>query len=604
MSHSQVRSAIDGVPSRSAAGTPSRLPGAVIDAALADLEFQEVLGAVAGFAAGPLGAARVRERRPTAALDWIREELALVGEVAAVFRRGDKLVAEPVPDLGRALARLRVDGSVLELTELRDLRIVLSASRLVEAELRRVTDQAPRAAALAVPLPDKAIDRRLELSVGDDGELLDTASPALAAARREIQVARQRLVRKLEGILRGLDAQATIKDAGVTMRGGRYVIPVRRDSRSRPGGIVHDESASAGTLFVEPSDAVEMGNAYREAQAEEEREVLRVLRELTAILRPARDVLADALEMCVRVDDLVARARYAVAVLGEVPEVVDAGGAVQLLDARHPLLLARGVVVIPFSLEMHGNERTLLISGPNTGGKTVMLKTTALVALLAQSGIVPPAGGGTAVPIFTQVFTDIGDRQSLAESLSTFSGHLASLRTMLAKADSGTLVLLDEVGSGTDPAEGAALAAAVLLELTRRGSKAAPASPSRSSPREPHSRRDHRAGSAWPPRGPGGRRPSPSPTAPSREQPGSRPARTASPGAPQRPTRVPSSRPCDAPAPLPVLRRAQAGCRAGAPRPRRGPRHRRERLNQDRVSGLWINRRICQECPSGSDRWD
>ena len=469
MSHLQVQSAIDGVPSRHAAGTPSRLSDAGIAAALGDLEFDEVLAAVAGHAAGSLGAARVRERRPSSGLEWIREELALVGEVAAVFRRGDRLVAEPVPDLSRALARLRIEGSVLELPELRDLRVVLSAARLVDGELRRVAEQAPRAAALAVPLPDKAIDRRLELSVGDDGELLDTASPALAAARREIQAARQRLVRRLEGILRALDAQATIKDAGVTVRGGRYVIPVRRDSRSRPGGIVHDESASAGTLFVEPSEAVELGNALREAQAEEEREVLRVLRELTGILRPAREALSAALEMCIQVDDLVARARYAVAVLGEVPEVTEPGGPLQLLDARHPLLLARGVVVIPFSLEMHGGERTLLISGPNTGGKTVMLKTTALTALMAQSGIIPPVGRGTAVPVFTQVFTDIGDRQSLAESLSTFSGHLASLRTMLGHANAATLVLLDEVGSGTDPAEGAALAAAVLLELTRRG---------------------------------------------------------------------------------------------------------------------------------------
>ncbi|MBP2648800.1 MAG: mismatch repair protein, partial [Gemmatimonadetes bacterium] len=228
MSHSEVQSAIHGVPSRHAAGTPSRLSDTGIAAALGDLEFDEVLAAVAGHAAGPLGVARVRERRPSADLAWIREELALVGEVAAVFRRGDKLVAEPVPDLSRALARLRIDGSVLELPELRDLRVVLNAARLVEAELRRIADQAPRAAALTVALPDKAIDRRLELSVGDDGELLDTASPALAAARREIQAARQRLVKRLEGILRGLDAQATIKDAGVTVRGGRYVIPVRR----------------------------------------------------------------------------------------------------------------------------------------------------------------------------------------------------------------------------------------------------------------------------------------------------------------------------------------------------------------------------------------
>ena len=468
MSHTEVQSAIDGVPSRHAAGTPSRLSDAAVASALGDLEFTEVLATVGGYAAGPLGAARVRARRPSGDLAWVAEALALVGEVAAIFRRGDKLVAEPVPDLSRALARLRIEGSVLELSELRDLRLVLGAARLVDAELRRVAEQAPRAAALAVPLPDRAMDRRLELSVGDDGELLDTASPALAAARREIQAARQRLVRRLETILRGLDAQATIKDAGVTVRDGRYVIPVRRDSRSRPGGIVHDESASAGTLFVEPSEAVELGNALREAQVEEEREVLRVLRELTGMLRPAREVLAAAFEMCIEVDDLVARARYGVAVRGEVPEITEPGGPLHLLEARHPLLLARGVEVIPFSLEMHGGERTLLITGPNTGGKTVMLKTTALCALMVQSGIVPPVGRGSALPLFTRVFSDIGDRQSLSESLSTFSGHLASLRTVLTHADSATLVLLDEVGSGTDPAEGSALATAVLLELTRR----------------------------------------------------------------------------------------------------------------------------------------
>ncbi len=469
MTHTEVQVATDGVPSRTAAGTPSRLAEAGIGAALVDLEFTDVLAVVASHAAGPLGADRVVGRRPSSDLHWIRNELALVGEVLAVFRRGDKLVAEPVPDLSRALSRLRIDGSVLELAELRDVRAVLGAARLVDAELRRVADQAPRAAALAVPLPDKAIDRRLDLSVGDDGELLDTASPALAAARREIQAARQRLVRRLEGIIRGLDAQATIKDAGVTVRNGRYVIPLRRDSRTRPGGIIHDESASAGTLFVEPSEAVELGNALREAQAEEEREVLRVLRELTGMLRPAREVLASALEMCIEVDDLVARARHAAATLGEVPEVTEAGGPLQLLDARHPLLLARGVAVVPFSLELHGPERTLLISGPNTGGKTVMLKTTALSALMAQSGLIPPVGRGSALPVFTQVFTDIGDHQSLAESLSTFSGHLATLRTLLLSADSATLVVLDEVGSGTDPAEGSALAAAVLLELSRRG---------------------------------------------------------------------------------------------------------------------------------------
>ncbi len=469
MNQQQVQPAIHGVPGRSAAGTPSCLSDAAVGAALADLEFGHVLDVVAGHAAGPLGAARVRDRRPTADAGWIREELALAAEIAAVFRRGDKIVAEPVPDMGRALARLRIDGSVLELGELRDVRRLLNAARLVDAELRRIADQAPRARALAVTLPDRAMDRRLELSVDDDGELLDTASPALAAARREIQAARQRLVRRLEGILRHLDPQATVKDAGVTVRGGRYVIPVRRDSRARPDGIVHDESASAGTLFLEPSEAVELGNAFLEARIEEEREVLRVLRELTAMLRPAREALADALEMCVRVDDAVARARYAAAVKGEVPELLETGSALQLIEARHPLLLAQGIDVVPFTLEMNDQERTLLVSGPNTGGKTVLLKTTALVSLMAQCGIIPPVGAGTALPVFDRVFSDIGDRQSLAESLSTFSGHLMVLRTILENADAGTLVVLDEVGSGTDPAEGSALAAALLLELTRRG---------------------------------------------------------------------------------------------------------------------------------------
>lgn len=169
MSDPQVQPATDGVPGRLSAGTPLRLPGAAVAAALADLEFGEVLGAVAGHASGPLGAARIRARAPSSDLDWIRYELRLAGEVAAIFRRGEKVTAEPVPDVSRALARLRIEGSVMELAELRDVRVLLGAARLVDAEVRRVAEQSPLLAALAVPLPDKAIDRRLELSIGDDG---------------------------------------------------------------------------------------------------------------------------------------------------------------------------------------------------------------------------------------------------------------------------------------------------------------------------------------------------------------------------------------------------------------------------------------------------
>ena len=461
-----------GVPTNTQGGTPLPLPEDQTADALDTIEFALVLERVAGHAVGTLGAARVRDRWPTGDVEWIREELARVDQVAGLFRRGDTLLAEPIPDVIRAVARLRIEGSVLEGVELAGLHRLLVASRLVHADLRRVADVAPLASALARPLPDKTLERRLEQSVDPEGNLLDTASPGLAAARREVQAARQRLLRRLDALLRGLDSSSAPADASVTIRGGRYVIPVRRDSRSRPAGIIHDESGSAGTLFIEPSDAIELGNALREAQVDEERETLRVLRELTDLLRPELRPVRDAVEMCVAVDDLVARARYAVASDGEAPEVAAAPSALRIVNGRHPLLLAGPAQVIPFDLDLERQERTLLISGPNTGGKTVLLKAVGLAAALAGSGIIPPVGRGSILPIFRRFYADIGDRQSIAASLSTFSAHVRMLRRVLEDADDATLVLLDEIGSGTDPAEGAALASATLVSLTRRGSVA------------------------------------------------------------------------------------------------------------------------------------
>ncbi|MEA2723077.1 MAG: mismatch repair protein MutS2, partial [Gemmatimonadales bacterium] len=461
-----------GVPTNTQGGTPLSLPEEQTADALDTIEFSAVLARVAAHAVGTLGAERVRDRWPTDDVDWIRQELARVDQVAGLFRRGDALLAEPIPDVTRAVARLRIEGSVLEGVELAGLHRLLAASRLVHADLRRVAEVAPLASMLARPLPDKSFERRLEQSVDPEGNLLDTASPKLAAARREVQAARQRLLRRLDALLRGLDSSAAASDASVTMRGGRYVIPVRRDSRSRPAGIVHDESGSAGTLFIEPSDAIELGNALREAQVDEERETLRVLRELTDLLRPELPQVRDAVEMCVAVDDLVARARYAVASNAEAPEVAAAPSALKIVNGRHPLLLAGSAPVIPFDLELDQQERTLLISGPNTGGKTVLLKAVGLAAALAGSGIIPPVGPGSRLPIFRRFYADIGDRQSIAASLSTFSAHVRMLRRVLEEADEATLVLLDEIGSGTDPAEGAALAGATLVSLTQRGSVA------------------------------------------------------------------------------------------------------------------------------------
>jgi DNA mismatch repair protein MutS2 len=455
----------DGVPAQAEGGTPSPLAADRSADALETIEFSAVLELVAAYAAGPLGAARIRSRYPTDDLGWIDSELSRVAEIAGLFRRGDGLLAEPIPDVTPALARLRIAGSVLDGAELAALFRTLIAARAVHDDLKRISEAAPLTATLLRPLPDARIARRLELSVDSDGNVLDTASPRLAAARREVQSARERLLRRLESLLRGLDPST---DASVTMRANRYVIPVRRDLRNRPAGIIHDESGSAGTLFIEPAETIELGNALREAQIEEERETLRVLRELTDLLRPLLQVLRDLVEMCIAVDDLVARARYAVAVFGDKPAMSPAPAGLTIVQGRHPLLLAGSAPVVPFDLELAEEERTLLVTGPNTGGKTVLLKAVGLAAALAAAGIIPPVGAGSRLPVFQSYYADIGDRQSIAASLSTFSAHVRMLRRVLEEAHQQSLILLDEIGSGTDPVEGAALASATLVSLTSR----------------------------------------------------------------------------------------------------------------------------------------
>jgi DNA mismatch repair protein MutS2 len=452
-----------GVPATDS-GTPLPLPSETTADALEALEFAAVLERVAGNAAGVLAAFAIRSRRPTDDIAWIEAELILVNEAAALIRTRQGVTAEPVPDIARGLSRLGVEGSVLEIGEMIAIRKSLAAARLVAAELKRVEKDAPRLFHLTQPLPSRTIEKRLEQSFDPDGYLLDGASPGLAAARKEVRSARDRLVKRLESLLKASEGGG---DGAVTVRNGRYVIPLRRDSRNRPGGIVHDESASGTTLFVEPAEAIELGNALRSAEAAEDREVLKVLRELTDLIRPERSVIGQAHAMCVRVDEVVARGKYAVAVDGQVPAVGNAGSSIVIRRGRHPLLFGDREVV-PFDLELSEGERTVLISGPNTGGKTVLLKAVGLISAMTQCGIIPPVGGGTTVPIFTSFFTDIGDRQSIAASLSTFSAHVKALRDILEHANDASLVLLDEVGSGTDPAEGAALAAAALLSLTGR----------------------------------------------------------------------------------------------------------------------------------------
>ncbi len=450
--------------------------GEIAPSVLDTLEFSAALERVAAHAVGPLGAARVKARRPGCDPDTVRAALAQVAELQSLLITDDSIRAEPVPDIAPALDLLAVPGSALDGLTLGLVAATLVAARLTAAELGRLAKDAARTAALRVEPPPKDVDARLKAAIGPDGEVLDGASRDLAKARKAVRDTRQRLIARLEALLHDLDPQDTVADATVTVRNNRYVIPVRATSRSRVGGIVHDASASRATMFVEPPEVIELGNELRDLEAAEQREVQRVLRELTDLLRPHRERLAAAWEMCIAFDDLCARARYAVEVNGFAPAVGD--GPLEIRAGRHPLLVPplhdveRGsggeAPVVPFDLELASDEWTVLVSGPNTGGKTVLIKAVGLACLLAQSGVIPPIGPQSRLPIFREVFADIGDRQSIAASLSTFSAHVAAVRDILERAGPTSLVLLDEIGSGTDPAEGAALAAATLKALTRR----------------------------------------------------------------------------------------------------------------------------------------
>lgn len=315
----------------------------------------------------------------------------------------------------------------------------------------------------------QSLEDRIERTILDDGTVKDDASPVLRRIRNALRAAQGELVRILEREMARLESHHRVPDASVTMRNGRFVIPVRRGGQIAAGGIVHDTSASGGTLFIEPPAAVAFGNQMRELESEELEEVERILRELTDELRPHREALVATLEALVELDTLYARARFGNANACAAATLVPSREGFEIRNGRHPLLLAQGVAVVPFDLAMEPNERTLLVSGPNTGGKTVLLKALGLISALAQSGVPAPVGPESRIPIFDDAFADVGDEQSIEASLSTFSAHLKNLAEILRLATRDSLVLIDELGSGTDPIEGAALGWAILEELTRRG---------------------------------------------------------------------------------------------------------------------------------------
>ncbi len=414
----------------------------------------------------------LRALRPTSDRDRVSAMLRQVDATMRFIEEEPSWGLPAVPDCRSALRVLAAEGAVLEPVQLHRIGVLLRASRITSGEMDARDGQHPELAPIRERLlAERPTEDALERSVDGDGEVLDTASKELRQIRARLRGAHARIVRQLETYMKGLPERFVVADGSVTIREGRYVIPIRREGRSEVAGIVHDESHTGATLFVEPPVAIELMNQLRDLEREEAREIRRILGELSARLAPLRETLEGALEALVELDSAMARARSALAWRATVPEMLPPGErTLHLVDARHPLLLeSLRREVIPYDLELLSGERALVVSGPNTGGKSVFLKATGLVCCLAQSGVVPPVGAGTRLPLLSGVFADIGDEQSIAESLSTFSAHLANLADIIREADDQSLVLIDEMGTGTDPAEGAALAQAVLEVLVGRG---------------------------------------------------------------------------------------------------------------------------------------
>jgi DNA mismatch repair protein MutS2 len=458
----------------------------VNDHTLEVLEFFQVLQAVASRAGSELGREALLARRPGQRLDALRSELLRVDQTLRILRAHPDWAPPLPPDAREALRILGAEGGILDAVQLHRLGRLLVASRELATALARMEDAGGEGSGSReerllqelrgrLPLLPEA-EARIREVVDDEARIRDRASPELRRIRRKLSDARSRVVRRLEAFLGGLPERVRVPDASVSVREGRYVVPIRREGKSEVGGVILGESGTGATLFVEPPLAAQLMNELLELERDESAEIQRILREVSGGLRPHAGALGDGLAALVEFDTLWARALTARTWGASRPDLRDPGEEeIRVHGARHPLLLERGKgagPVIPFDLELAPGERAVVVSGPNTGGKTVLLKATGLLFLLAQSGIFPPVGPGTRFPAVRRMVADIGDEQSISESLSTFSAHLANAREIVEAAGPGTLVLMDEMGTGTDPAEGAALARAILETLVERGARA------------------------------------------------------------------------------------------------------------------------------------
>ena len=442
---------------------------------LRTLEYDKVLDRLAGYTAFAASGEKARALKPSADLAAVQQALQETGEARRLIE------TEPTTSIGgardiRQRAAEAGRGIVLLPNDLLDVKSTLISARNIDRQLERTEASYPalRQIALRLPAPLGLVDL-ISKTVSERGEILDSASPALSKIRSELKVTHERLLTKMQRLLTNDSIAPHLQESLVTQRDGRYVIPIKADSKSRVKAVVHDVSSSGATVFAEPLQVVEMNNKWRELQLAEKEEERRVLANVSEEIGSHAAELEAAVDALADLDLAFARAKYAEDLHAELPEIKPfqpgkqkhPGLTMHLWQARHPLLDPD--TVVPVDIALDPETYIMLITGPNTGGKTVTLKTAGLLVLMAQSGMHIPVQAGSEISLFAEVFADIGDEQSIEQSLSTFSSHITKIIKILDKAGGRSLVILDELGSGTDPQEGAALAQAILNFLVEKG---------------------------------------------------------------------------------------------------------------------------------------
>jgi DNA mismatch repair protein MutS2 len=440
------------------------------------LEYPKILARLADFCAFSASAELAHSLQPTSDFDEAVARLAETSEARSLLVTSD-LTIGGAHDI-REQVDLAARGGVLDPKEMLDVQSTLVSMRDLRRFFDKHAEASPRLADIAIRLPaPTGLIEAISRCIADNGEVADSASPKLYDLRRQVRVSHDRLMTRLQRYLTDASTASKLQDAVITQRDGRYVIPLRAEFKGQVKAIVHDQSSTGATLFVEPLAVVELNNAYREAQIAERDEVRRILAELSGQVGLLAGEIVPGVAALAELDLAFAKAKYADEIganepllhkiTGKQPPTADGQPSIRLTHARHPLLDPE--TVVPITIDPTSGTFALVITGPNTGGKTVTLKTVGLLAVMAQSGLHIPAQSGSELPCFQAVYADIGDEQSIEQSLSTFSGHITNIVHILKKADRRSLVILDELGAGTDPQEGAALARAILSHLLAQG---------------------------------------------------------------------------------------------------------------------------------------